>query len=380
MRRLIQFLLLIALLGGLLSGCWDYRSMNEIDIVAGIAVDRDEETGEYQLLLEVIDLNSLKEGTGGSNSLYIETSGKDIREALLNTQRRLYSTLFFSNMEVLVISKEIAETEGIHDVLEFFLSGAEVREAMSIVISGQDKAADILQVSGLDSKIASFEIEQMVRNYQKNHIGASSVDIFQAYAALEEEGRCLLLPVFKTEKNNNDTIVEACATAYFEEDKLVGMLNEEATRFYSLLVGAPTEIVLSVPSLSEPGQDDSYLVDHCMDKQSVRLEEGKLVISRELELEVTPQVVHYFGIQSNQQEVELEQYLSKVLEARLEGFFGKIQREVGIDVFDYAAKVYQQDPEAYEAVKDRWGEIFQDAELTVNANIQIRPNGTILRK
>ncbi|MCD7946918.1 MAG: Ger(x)C family spore germination protein [Oscillospiraceae bacterium] len=354
--------------------------MNELDVVAGIAVDRDEETGEYKLLLEIVDLNSLKQEREGSNSLYIETSGKDIREALLNARKRLYSTLFFSDMEVLVISKEIAETEGVHDILEFFLSGTDVREALSIVISGQDKAADILQVTGLDSKIISFEIEEMARNYQKMHIGASTVDIFQAYSALEEEGRCLLLPVFNTTKNNEDTVVEACTTAYFDGDRLIGMLNEDATHYYSLLTGTPKDIVLSVPSPIDPEENNSFLLDRCKEKQTVQFVDGRLMVSRKLELEVTPQEVYYDGVQTNEEEAELERYLSQVLEERLEGFSSKMQHEVGIDIFDYAAQLYQQTPETYEAVKDRWGEIYQNAVIKVDVDVDIRPNETILRK
>ena len=50
----------------ILAGCWDYTSLNEQTVVAGIAVDQGEDGSGFALTFEIVDLSGAEVGQFGS--------------------------------------------------------------------------------------------------------------------------------------------------------------------------------------------------------------------------------------------------------------------------------------------------------------------------
>jgi spore germination protein KC len=61
MKSRCRYILLVVVLAAnimLLSGCWNYREIDKLAIVAGVAIDRDPETNRFLMTTEIIDLKS----------------------------------------------------------------------------------------------------------------------------------------------------------------------------------------------------------------------------------------------------------------------------------------------------------------------------------
>lgn len=145
----------------LLGGCWDYKGLNTIDIVTGTAIDKDANTGMYLLTFEIVNT-----AVGGKNTpievKYIETQGSTLYGAIRNAKRELTNKLYGGNMQAIIISRQIAQQEGVLDVLEMFLRDGEPRETLSVTISQEETAKSILMSKRLDSKIIAFEIHELI--------------------------------------------------------------------------------------------------------------------------------------------------------------------------------------------------------------------------
>lgn len=121
-----KILLIFSLL--LLTGCYDYRELNDNKIVSSLIIDY--KADKYVVNLEI--LNTSETASAGSN--FIEASGKNFLEALENAKSGIDGEPFYSNMNALFISKDLAN-KGIDNILDGFARNIEIRKDFYIFIA-----------------------------------------------------------------------------------------------------------------------------------------------------------------------------------------------------------------------------------------------------
>ena len=102
----------------LLSGCWNYRELNEYAIVTGMAIDYDQNEYEVSLLIS----NGKKSEESGTQAQVTVSSGKGktIYEAIKAISLSTPKELYISHLSVIIISEKIAE-KGVNPILDFLL-------------------------------------------------------------------------------------------------------------------------------------------------------------------------------------------------------------------------------------------------------------------
>ena len=151
--------LLALLISFSMTGCWNYRGLNEMTLVAGVAVDK---VGEkYYLTFEIIDLTSpTKEG--GIKAKLIESEGNSIFEAVRNAKKRAANRLYFGNTQIVILSREIVSQDGVESLINWFLRDAEVRETAELVVSQEETAKMILAQEEEKDQVVSYEIIRII--------------------------------------------------------------------------------------------------------------------------------------------------------------------------------------------------------------------------
>lgn len=151
------FCILISVLP--LTGCWDYRGLNELSVVTGFAVDFNQETeaeGEFddtselkfQLTFEVLDfmdvdpMMPLPVGTQ-----LLVTHGATIAEAVHNASNQLHNSMYLGNAAVALVSRAVAEEVGLDPLLEYLLRSRDARNTLKVVVTATDTAAELLGVT-----------------------------------------------------------------------------------------------------------------------------------------------------------------------------------------------------------------------------------------
>ena len=130
-----------------LTGCWNYKELNEYSIVTGIAIDKSDNGYKVSTLISNVPKGSNGSESSSSNSEIVvyEGSGNSISEALKDIGLISPKELYLNSFYILVISDEVSK-EGINNILDFFLKYSSSRNNFNIIISKDCKAKDTLKI------------------------------------------------------------------------------------------------------------------------------------------------------------------------------------------------------------------------------------------
>lgn len=372
------------------TGCWDYKGMDEINLVSGIAIDHSDD-GQFVVTLEIINLNEISEGTDSSPT-YVTGVGPSIIEATRASKQKMFNKLYFGNTQTMILSQEIAKKENeILDIISFYLRAGESRETMIIVISQEDSASQLLKSKGLDVSNISIEIASIVREDKQVSSPPKKVMLYQAFNMLQEQGKELVLPAFKQTPENDETVVEVNGIAAFKGGSIVGYLSVEDTKYFMLLSGDDAGGAISLE-----GEDSSTISCEIMGSKSkvdVKYQDGKAYINADVAIDMT---LVQLRLEQNESEdskssankgsdkdliesiENIEEKIDEMIRENIISSFKTVQQDIGSDIYCFGNKLFKSNLELWQQVSENWNEIFKQAELEVTVRTNITNSGYIL--
>jgi spore germination protein KC len=144
---------LIVLLCLLLSGCWDYKDLNKLSIVTGMAFDQAKD-GKLKVTLEIVDRSSSPKKEG-LRTRSVEVTEKNAKEAVQKAARGLDFELYYGALAVVIFGDGVKEGE----LLDWLHDNREVRETVYIVRA--EKAGKKLQTEE-DGGIAAYMLRDIL--------------------------------------------------------------------------------------------------------------------------------------------------------------------------------------------------------------------------
>jgi len=376
-KRVVSILLILALCT-LLSGCWNYRGLNTMSIVAGVAIDRKDDQN-YQLTVEVFDLAASGKESAGKSQI-VESEGKTIFEAVRNAKKRLTKKLYFGDIQLVVISEQIAREEGIQDVLDWFMRNEKARETLSTVISQEKTAKEILTASGVDHKIISEEIEKILDADNRTTASTKNIDTFKALNILKgQKETALVLPAVHCTDNQGKKVVEVNGIAVFKADKLQGYLSPEETHYYLFAVDEIKGGILTFPfeAKNQKNQDNLSLeISNNKTKKSYSYEENRLKVFLDIKTTAALGEVGTDIDVSKKDNIEkIKAAATEVFVQRLEAVIKKTQTEFGCDVFGFNTMIHKKNPVLWSELKENWNFYIQTMEVEVRPELVIKNTG-----
>lgn len=376
MTKKIASSLLILLLLIPLSGCWDYRGLDELTIVTGVAIDKKPEEDIYQLTYEIVDLiEPIKEK--GPNRKLIESEGKTIFEAVRNAKRRVSNKLYFGHSELIIICEEIARNEDLNVVLDFFTRDSECRETINVVVSQEKTARDIIASEGIGHTVVTNEILEILEDDKKITSSILSVELYRLFNIMGAEGKELALPAFHIVQNDGKPTAETNGTAVFKDNKLVGFLSPEESKYFLFIVN---EIEGGIFTVASSGQrpDISFEIYNNDTNLSFEYKDEKLKIKIKTTTVVfLGEFMRQFAPLDEKELNALEETAEKELEDKIRNVVKKLQTEFGSDIFGFGNMIYKKDFRLWRQLKDNWDEHFKSLDLEVEADIRIMNTATI---
>lgn len=370
---LFSFLLLFPL-----GGCWDYRALDELTIVTGVAIDKNPEGDLYQLTYEIVDLIEPIKETGPKRKL-VESEGKTIFEAIRGAIRRVNNKLYFGQAELIVICERIARDGDISKIIDFFIRDSECRNTIHVLVSQEKKARDIIATEGVGQTIVSDEILETLKDDRKYTSSTLYVELYEIFNTLAEEGKELALPAFHVVKNDGKPAAEANGTAVFKGDKLVGYLSPEESKYYMFIVDEVRGGILPISSSSSGQQPDISLeIFENNTKLSFEYKDEKPKVKIKTTTTVfLGEYMRPFAPLDEKELSSLEETSGKQLEERIRNVVKKLQTEFGSDIFGFGKLIYKKNPKIWKQLKDNWDEHFKSLEVEVESNIKIINTATI---
>lgn len=368
--KIIVFIIIALMIVPLLSGCWDYKEINELAIVSGMAVDRNRDNGNFIITAEIVSAQQ-----GGFSAEIYESQGKTIFESIRNIILKTGKKLYWSHAKVGIISEDIAR-EGIVSVLDWIERDPEVRSNMRLFISREERASEVFYSYAPIEDNVSFQLEKIIES-SENIKKVPDTDTWEFINDLSSDGISAVLPVVYLVKHKNKTLPQVNDTAVFKGDKLVGYLNGIESQAFLLVKSEVKGGIIPVENIA--GGEDDVSLEIAGSKSEVKpvYKSGKLKFKIGVEIDTSiGEIEGDMNVIEGEGQIELKEQAEDYIRKNIEGVIEKLQKEFQSDIFGFGKIVNKKLPGYWRRVSENWEEEFSGLDTEVDVNINIIGSAT----
>lgn len=383
MKR-IKFLLLLL---PLLSGCYNYRELNELGITTAVSIDYKD--NNFYVIAEVINPIKQQDASSSNNSPFVNYNSSSsslqdaFRKVVLESPRQLYA----AQLEIIVLSEEVVNNH-LEEVLEYFARDPEARTEIKIIVAKTEDSTKAITLQTLLTSLSSSNIINSL-DLQSKVLGmAYPVTLNELLNMYIDPYLEVVLPSMTLygnyeigdEKENITTsspkaIVKIDGSTITKDNKILGYLDLEESKILNLINGKLKETIIKM------NYYDGYII----------FEPNRIKVSRELDIKNNIIKINISGysktkeIQSNinlkdPKEVEkLNKALNMELEKKITDTFNSIREKYGTDVFGFQELYYRTNYKYFKENCTNWYEdIYPKIKLEVKANVRLYEKGSTL--
>lgn len=383
MKR-IKFLILLL---PLLSGCYNYRELNELGITTAVSIDYKD--NNFYVIAEVINPIKQQDASSSNNSPFINYNSSSsslqdaFRKVVLESPRQLYA----AQLEIIVLSEEVVNNH-LEEVLEYFARDPESRTEIKIIVAKTEDSTKAITLQTLLTSLSSSNIIKSL-DLQSKVLGmAYPVTLNELLNMYIDPYLEVVLPSMTLygnyeigdEKENITTsspkaIVKIDGSTITKDNKILGYLDLEESKILNLINGKLKETIIKM------NYYDGYII----------FEPNRIKVSRELDIKNNIIKIDISGysktkeIQSNidlkdPKEVEkLNKALNMELEKKITDTFNSIREKYDTDVFGFQKLYYRTNYKYFKENCTNWYEdIYPKIKLEVKANVRLYEKGSTL--
>lgn len=383
MKR-IKFLILLL---PLLSGCYNYRELNELGITTAVSIDYKD--NNFYVIAEVINPIKQQDASSSNNSPFVNYNSSSsslqdaFRKIVLESPRQLYA----AQLEIIVLSEEVVNNH-LEEVLEYFARNPEARTEIKMIVAKTEDSTKAITLQTLLTSLSSSNIINSL-DLQSKVLGmAYPVTLNELLNMYIDPYLEVVLPSMTLygnyeigdEKENITTsspkaIVKIDGSTITKDNKILGYLDLEESKTLNLINGKLKETIIKM------NYYDGYII----------FEPNRIKVSRELDIKNNIIKINISGysktkeIQSNinlkdPKEVEkLNKALNMELEKKITDTFNSIREKYGTDVFGFQELYYRTNYKYFKENCTNWYEdIYPKIKLEVKANVRLYEKGNTL--
>lgn len=375
-RSIVLLIMIISCL--LLTGCWSYREIDSIYILAGIAIDKVPETDQYNITAEFINLKNNKIDKS-FECLILESKGDSIFDAITKMVNISAKRPYWGHVTSIIISEEVAY-EGVMPFLDFIARNEESRLATNIYISKDKSAKEILQTESFSTDITSYELDIMV-NESKFLVKVPALKVHEVINQLAIPKFHMVLPtVLSLSRDGVDTKLLS-GGAVFNMDKLVGFLDQKDVVPYLFIKDEVESGILNIKADENNPKDTIILkINNNNTKIKPRYETEKISFDIFVRTDVTiaelTTTTDYISKSGRQR---LKTLAEEYLQAQIKNHIKIVQEKFGFDIFGFGNIIRQRNPKLWKQVEPDWDSIFMDLDFNIDCDIQINNSGNFIK-
>lgn len=383
MKR-IKFLILLL---PLLSGCYNYRELNELGITTAVSIDYKD--NNFYVIAEVINPIKQQDASSSNNSPFVNYNSSSsslqdaFRKVVLESPRQLYA----AQLEIIVLSEEVVNNH-LEEVLEYFARDPEARTEIKIIVAKTEDSTKAITLQTLLTSLSSSNIINSL-DLQSKVLGmAYPVTLNELLNMYIDPYLEVVLPSMTLygnyeigdEKENITTsspkaIVKIDGSTITKDNKILGYLDLEESKILNLINGKLKETIIKM------NYYDGYII----------FEPNRIKVSRELDIKNNIIKINISGysktkeIQSNinlkdpKEVKKLNKALNMELEKKTTDTFNSIREKYGTDVFGFQELYYHTNYKYFKENCTNWYEdIYPKIKLEVKANVRLYEKGSTL--
>ncbi len=341
MKRVILFVWFIGTVF-LLTGCFDYREIDDTAMVAGIAIDAGKEF-KYKISVEIIEPAD-SESTSPKGKV-LSDEGNSIEDCLKRLVNAATKQLHFSHCKLILFSEQIAK-DGISLMVDYFLRDPEFRPDIYLaVVSGKD-ASEMLSVGEKDGRLCSFDYATVIEN---SYTETGSVPPTKLYQ-FPMDGPLSLLPQF-ADKEGIFVVMGSCG---FRDGVQYAKLDLTVTQSVLLVSGEyrTGELLL----VSRDGVEIPCQIRSVKTKKKIKSDNSlEIAVTVRCDILLTT-LPKNFDISSREGIKKSEDEISRLLSEKIENDWKQTVSDGTVDIFGLSIFLHRHEPERFEEWKNNGGE------------------------
>ncbi len=161
-------IILIIMVLFFITGCYDFKELDELAIINTIAIDYID--NEYYVTLEIIDDSKSSDSKESSEEkvYYIDAKAKRLSDAFYILETKITREPFYAHVELLVISNQILEHK-FDEVADYILRSPKISSTVNLIVSKKELASELINHQTKSTKIASKIIKGLIENDLNNN-------------------------------------------------------------------------------------------------------------------------------------------------------------------------------------------------------------------
>ena len=327
----------------MMTGCYNYRELNQLAITSAIGIDK--KGDEYEVSIQV--MNTQKQGSDSNSSgdqpkfITYKEKGKTIQQAFRNIVLEAPRRLYANHISLLIINEDVAK-EGIYDILDLLFRDSESRKQFNVIISRNSKSYDVLEIlTPLETLNAKNINDSLIADSQ--FLGVSETITFEQ-----------LLASYLNEKN--DIVLPSV--------EVIGDIKQGESTENIQSASPSTKVILSGYSIFKGDK----LIGYLSNQDSINLG----FIRNKIE----NTIVNYKCDDKNYMNDKIDKQIEKQIKSTIE----KINREYNADVYGFEDLFYKKNPKYYKQLKKEYKEDFlSNINIKVESDINLFSKGNLLK-
>ena len=340
MKKIILILIIF-----LCSGCLDYKEINSLGIISGIAIEKKD--NNYETTYEVVNTKNNNTEELTSKTYTVTSQGKTFAEALENTNKSLAKEPYFSHVKVVIIDKNI----NILDIADYILREDNFASNFYLVVS--EKPKSILEFQSKNEPLNSVAILSLLEtsNYVKLE---NSFD----YLVAKLMSRVEDITIPEVYIDNEITL----GTSYlYQGTSIKTKLDNNTQTIYNYLTSGKKVLV------KDKTNNSIYISNGKLD---IKVKNNKILLNFQAQ-----GLVNYLNDNSNVRNkdtyTKLENTFNFLIKEQIISFIN-LEKENNIDVLGLRKSYYLKYPN-----KKYQSNILNTKEIEVHTNIAINRAGSI---
>ena len=363
-----------------LTGCWNYKELNEYSIVTGIAIDKDDEGYKVSTLISNVPKGNSGSDSSSSNSEIVvyEGKGKSISQALKDIGLISPKELYLNSFYVLVISEDVAR-DGIDGALDFFLKYSSSRNNFNVIITKDCSAKDTLKIMTSITNYPSQSIADNLKTTTKLQGAIKTVNFDDLISTLIREG---VEPTISTitifgdlnegftkenlESSEPKAYIKLDNLAIFKRDKLIDFATHEESIGINILNNQVNEMYFYIDY-----NDGFAIFDTIKFKSKIetKVVDDKPVVNINLNGEARIiETSDNINLKDNKVLEELKKKANeKIIDFVNQAIDVSIRNKS--DILGIGRNFYQNHYNYYNKVKNNFDEMLDDIKYNINSNL-----------
>ncbi|WP_299741785.1 Ger(x)C family spore germination protein [uncultured Rossellomorea sp.] len=374
--RLITILFII--LGTFIVGYVKSSLLNEVELVAGLGVDKLDD--HYAITLQVFNPSAnQKNATDPTGGFTYTQMGRTIPEAIQKIKKDSLKEPILDTLQVVVLSEKLAKEEGLGETLDFLVRDSRIPAQINTIILKNQSPDLFLKLFTPQQKLSALYTNIMLKNSKKSwgHLVNTSSERIKSY--LEDNTSDIVIPYVEihgdvekgTSKENIEDFTPATQVslegfATFKGEKLHSYLTTEESNTLALIKG-----VNQVVSISNqcPDTEKPFTVNTIQTSSSLKTDSDPTTFRLKVLIEGN---LEQIACQKDFTKLALKEKLEKQMETKIKSDIDQLiqkAHEDGTDILGLKDALYRQQPDVWK--KKRKEKHFLSS-MNVDTNVDVQ--------